>query len=311
MAQESPLARVARLAEANLGVVRGRAAVGVGMSRKQIAALLERGLLERVHPDTYRFAAVARCSEQDLRAALAWAGDRAAAAGRSAGELYHLEGVRPAKAEIVVPRSVRARSSNVIIHRSNDRSALMIRTVRGLRVTGIEATLVALAHGLDPESLEIACEDARRRRLTSMAALTAYLERFGIPGRRGVRNLRRLLAELDPVNPSRSTLEVKTRRLLVAHGITDFAREFPLDWNGRTYRYDFAFPHDRVILETNGRRWHDDPADYEADHEKWSVPGRHGFRILFATWERVTRDPARLVDELRATLTGARVSTTY
>ena len=38
----------------------------------------------------------------------------------------------------------------------------------------------------------------------------------------------------------------------------DFIREFPLEWKGRTHRYDFAFPTRRVILETNGRRWHDD-----------------------------------------------------
>jgi hypothetical protein len=63
-------------------------------------------------------------------------------------------------------------------------------------------------------------------------------------------------------------LEVKTRRLLVAHGITDFVREYPLEWCGRTYRFDFAFPARRLILETNGRRWHDDPKDYERDHEK-------------------------------------------
>ena len=65
------------------------------------------------------------------------------------------------------------------------------------------------------------------------------------------------------VNAARSTLEVKTRRLPVASGFTDFVREFPLAWNGRSFRYDFCFPRSRTILETNGRRWHDDPADYE------------------------------------------------
>jgi hypothetical protein len=302
MAQESPLARVTRLGESNLGIVRGNTAVAAGLSRKQIARLVADGLWQRLYPDTYRIAAVARSSEQDLRGALAWAGEQAAAAGRSGGEVYHLEGLRADVPEIVVPRSVRSRSSNVVIHRSDDRSALMIRSVRGLRVTGIEATLAMLAHELDTESLEIACEDARRRRLTTVPALTAYLTRFGTPGRRGVRPLRRLLCELDPRWPSRSTLEVKTRRLLVAQGFDDFVREFPLTWNGRTYRYDFAFPARRVILETNGRRWHDDPVDYERDNEKWSVPGRLAHRTVFATWAKVTRDPQGLCSELAATL---------
>jgi very-short-patch-repair endonuclease len=84
--------------------------------------------------------------------------------------------------------------------------------------------------------------------------------------------------------------------------VSDFVREFPLEWHGRTYRYDFGFERRRTILETNGRRWHDDPADYENDNEKWSVPGRHGYRIVFATWEKVTRHPTRLLAELEAAL---------
>jgi very-short-patch-repair endonuclease len=92
-----------------------------------------------------------------------------------------------------------------------------------------------------------------------------------------------------------------TRRLLVANGFTDFVREYPLSWNGRTYCFDFAFERRCTILETNGRRWHDDTNDDEHDNEKWSVPGRHGFRIVLATWQKVTRTPADLLEELAAT----------
>jgi hypothetical protein len=174
--------------------------------------------------------------------------------------------------------------------------------VRRLPVTGVECTLLSLAASLDSEALEIACEDARRRRLTSVPAMRAYLGRYGVMGRSGVQAMRRLVDEVDPVHPSRSTLEVKTRRLLVAHGIKGFEREFPLEWEGVTYLYDFAFPLQGVILETNGRRWHDDPLDYEHDNEKWSVPGRLGYRLVFATWAKVTRRPEQFLTDLTATL---------
>jgi very-short-patch-repair endonuclease len=127
-----------------------------------------------------------------------------------------------------------------------------------------------------------------------MPALHAYVDRFGQRGRPGITRLRALLRELDPHHPSASTLEVKTRRLLTLNGITDFVREFPLDG----YRFDFAFPQSRLILETNGRRWHDDPADYQRDNEKWSVPARHGYRIVFATWRDITGRPATFLREL-------------
>jgi hypothetical protein len=48
--------------------------------------------------------------------------------------------------------------------------------------------------------------------------------------------------------------------------------------------------------------WHDDPTDYERDNEKWSVPGRHGYRLVLATWTKVTRDPDALVRAITATL---------
>jgi very-short-patch-repair endonuclease len=189
----------------------------------------------------------------------------------------------------------------VIVHRAHDSAALMIRQRDCVRVVGVEATLIALRAALEDEAFEIAC-DARRGKLTSVPALQSYLARFARAGRPGISSLRELLTGLDPVHAARSTLEVKTRRLLVAHELRDFVREFPLRWNGRTYRFDFAFVARRTILETNGRRWHDDSGDYERDNEKWSVPGRHGYRVVFATWAKVTRRPGDLVSELRATL---------
>jgi very-short-patch-repair endonuclease len=292
---------LSRLSAASLGVFRGRVALEKGVSRGQLTRLCAAGAIERLHPDVYRMTAVATSAEQRLRAALLWAGDGASATGRSAGMLFGLEGVTADVPEIALPYGVRGRSRDILV-RHGARAAFMTRRVRGVSVTGPEYTLLWLAHALNDAAFEIAFEHARRRRLTTIPALHAYLDRFGRRGRPGVAQLRRLLEELDPKHASRSALEVHTRRLLVAHGITGFVREFPLDWNGRTYLYDFAFPQEHVILETNGRRWHDDPTDYEHDHEKWSVPGRHGYRLTLATWSKITRTPHALVSELIATM---------
>ncbi len=300
--RESPVAVISRLGMRSCGVFCGSDAVAHGVTRKQLTALVTARVVRRVLPDVYVMAAVASSPEQRLRAALLWAGTDAAACGRSAGWWYGLEGVYHERPEIVVPRNRGLRSGLVAVESAANRDALMLRLHRGLRVTGPEATLVRLATLLTDEALEIACEDARRCRLTTMPALHAYLDRHARRGQRGVTALRALLRQLDPLHASRSTLEVKARRLLVAHGVTDFVREHPLDGRRRTYLFDFAFLPRRTILETNGRRWHDDPKDYEHDNEKWSVPGRHGFKLVLATWEKVTRRPDALIAELRTTL---------
>jgi hypothetical protein len=276
-------------------------AVSLGVSRKQLVTLTINGVIERVLPDTYRMTSVPPSHDQLLHAGLLWAGTEAAIAGRSAARSYGLEGVTTGRPEIVLPHGVRGRTSALTVLHA-DRAAVMVRRVKGLPTAGPEHTLLRLAHSMPSEQFEIACEDARRRRLTSVPALRAYLDRFGRRGRPGVANLRAALADLDPAHPARSTLEVLTRRLLVEHGITGFTRELPLTWEGRTYHFDFGFEDRRVILETNGRRWHDDALDFEFDQEKWSVPGRHGYRIVLATWDKVTRRPRELVRELTTTL---------
>jgi hypothetical protein len=301
MPGESAVAKLSALGASTLGTFRGTDAVSEGVSRRRLADLREHEVIERVLPDTYRMTAVTRSPEQDLHAALLRAGSGAAATGRSAAELYRLEGVRAECPEIVVMNGARPRSPLVDVHYPR-RAAAMVREINCVHVTGIEYTLLRLAATLAPEAFEIALEDARRRQLTSISALRAYLRRFGKSGREGVRPLRDLLDELDPVHPARSTLEVKTRRLLVANGITNFVREIPLKWEGRRYLFDFAFERDHVILETNGRRWHDDVTDFDRDNDKWSVPGHHNYRIVFATWSKVSRAPERLVADLRSLL---------
>jgi hypothetical protein len=79
------VATLSALAAHTNGVFRGDLALRHGVSRNQLSRLTAAGVLERVLPDTYRFAAVASSPEQRLRAALLWAGQDAAGADRSAG----------------------------------------------------------------------------------------------------------------------------------------------------------------------------------------------------------------------------------
>src|SRR6185503_21010173 len=102
MARKSTIGVLSTLSSSALGVFRGCEAVRLGVSRNQLTALIRDGVIERGCPDTYRMTAVSRSNEQRLRAALLWAGDGAAAAGRSAGEVFGLEGVHAPVPEIVV-----------------------------------------------------------------------------------------------------------------------------------------------------------------------------------------------------------------
>ena len=191
------------------------------------------GVIERRHPGVFIVVAAAGCAEQRLRAALAWGGPDAAGPGRSAGAWYGLEGVCDPMPVVAVDADRRLRGDGVVVQRVADRRSLMVRRHRGLPVTGVEATLLALAAELNPQELEIAAEDARRRRLTSVPAMRAYLERFGR--------------------------------------------------SGRDYFYDFAFLAAGVILEVNGRRYHDDPTG-STDHRNPASAGRMTIGLQHILW---------------------------
>ena len=103
-----------------------------------------------------------------------------------------------------------------------------------------------------------------------------------------------VLARHRPHDDSRRVASASVDARSVATWSLDVARAQNyynhLLWLGARYRS--LPPLDRrVILETNGRRWHDDATDDEHDNEKWSVPGRCGYRIVFATWGRSTATP--------------------
>lgn len=302
METKSVFQTIAEISRTTAGAFRSADALQRGISERELRTVIRNGLVARRFPGVYVIAGAPDLLNQRLHAALLWAGEASAVAAQSAGELLRLEGVHSERPVIAVPASNRKRHPDVRLIRYVSRTPMMIRNGHGMPVVGAEAMLCQLAGSMDREAFEVACEDARRKRLTSIPALRAYLDRFGASGRNGSGELRKLLTELDPVRPSNSVLEIKARRLLTSNGLRGFVREFPLEWNGRRYYFDFAFPQQRVILETNGRRWHDDAADYEFDNEKWSVPGQHGFRIVFATWHKVLGAPLAFVEEVRSAL---------
>ena len=83
-----------------------------GVSRKQLGTLQQHGVIERLLRDTYRLTAAPRCHEQNLSAALLWAGDRAVSDRRSAAMLYGVEGMHVVKPESRRSVAVRCRSAD-------------------------------------------------------------------------------------------------------------------------------------------------------------------------------------------------------
>jgi very-short-patch-repair endonuclease len=74
--------------------------------------------------------------------------------------------------------------------------------------------------------------------------------------------------------------------------------QYWINVNGTWYRVDFAWPELRLILECDGRRYH----DFESDRERWSALAGDGWRIIYATWRDVCRSPEAFVERVQTAL---------
>ena len=313
MAPESPVGSLSKLSAPTHGVIRGpRRAPAQGHAQSTHRA--SHGRSHRTPPPRYLshdFRALVERAVAPSCAPLGWQrrggrgplGRRGVRTRRSSGRA----------AGDVVPRSKRVRSDLVRVHGPNHMVSQMTREYRGVRTTGIEATLIALAADLGNEALEIACEDARRRRLTSVSALRAYIARFGRSGMRGI--------ERDPRAPRRDrsgasvAVDARGEDLTFARGqrIHGLRARVParVEWTHLPLRLRSSAAARSSRSTAAAGTTIDDPTDYERDNDKRSVPGRHGYRIVFATWAKVTKYPDALLEELDAALAAstARIAT--
>jgi len=125
--------------------------------------------------------------------------------------------------------------------------------------------------------------------------------------RRAARGLRIALALYRPDDaPTESRLEDEFVELVRRAGLPAPERQFWIvpDDGGAAIRADFAWPAQRLVLETDGRQAHGTVQAFEADRRRDQRLIRAGWRVVRVTWRQLHEDPAAVValiaDLLRA-----------
>lgn len=72
----------------------------------------------------------------------------------------------------------------------------------------------------------------------------------------------------------------------------------------RRFRFDFAWPEERIALEVDGGRWMPGGGRHagDGDYEKLNLAATLGWRVLRVTSDMVRRDPLGIIDMLRGAL---------
>jgi very-short-patch-repair endonuclease len=226
-------------------------------------------------------------------AAVLACGPGAALSHESAAELW---GIRPGHSspiEVSVPVVSEHRCPGVRTHRRTGLGSVDVTLHRGIPVTSVVLTLIDLARGLDPAQLERAVNEADRLDLIDPSALRAALDAYA--GRPGVARLRELL-DRRTFRLTDSGLERIFLPLVGRAGLP-----LPLTrqrLNG--FRVDFFWPDLRLVVETDGLRYHRTPAQQARDHVRDQAHLAAGFTPLRFTHAQVRYEAGYVRSTLQA-----------
>lgn len=224
----------------------------------------------------------------------------------SAGHLLKLPGCGQAlPVEVTVPygRSVRLTDSSTIrVHRSRTYRGDGALEVAGLRVTGIERTLIDLAGtSLRGRTADLVV-DALRRNLTTNDRL---LEALDVAGRvPGAARLRRDVLAADPsVERARSAPEWHLQRLVANAGLPApvLNHEVRDPAGGVRYEIDLAWPLVQFGIEYDSDAHHLLPSEIHRDRRRHRNLARLGWDIRHVSSTDL-RTPHHLTDEIEEAL---------
>jgi predicted transcriptional regulator of viral defense system len=286
---------VATLAEKQHGVVAHRQLLGLGLGPRAIQYGAENGRLHRIHRGVYAVGHPAIGFHGRLMAAVLACGAGALLSHRSAAWMWGLRRASGSGIDVTGPRC-RGRKG-IAVHRARNLRDDDRSVVEAIPVTSVARTLLDLAEVARPRELERAVEEAERLRLFDLGAVEELSARSR--GRRGLRRLRALLADVDVTPPpTRSELE---------RGFFELCRKAGLPVPSTNiflagFEVDAAWPEQWLVVELDGYAFHGSRAAFERDRLRDAALQAAGYRVVRVTHRRLRTERAAVTETLRSML---------
>ena len=286
-----------------------------GVSRHQLARAHQAGVLVRVARGIYSPQALPARGQHLLSGGsvdLGYLAEvrafttayRCVAARRTAAVLWRFDLlVEPTEVEVDVPASRWSSPAEVQAVRRPPRPTVGLR-IAGLdpvRATSAVQTVIDCALELPLLEAVVVADSAMRRKTVQLTDLRAAADQ--LRGTPGAARVRQVLALSDP--RSGSVLETAFRVLVMLAGLPRPSSQFVIR-NDRAFvaRVDFCWEDLRLVVEVDGRQWHD-PADRRAnDRVRDNTLERLSWRVLRFTWAEVLHDPDAVVELVSSCLRG-------
>lgn len=269
-----------------------------GCSPDAVRRRLRAGQLERLLPCVFRLTGGPPTWQQRVLAVCLWAGPGAAASHTTAAALLDLKGAHAGDIHVTGTKYARRLPEWATVHRV-PAAPRGIVCMKGIPTTPAWRTLVDLGSVVPEPSVERALDDALRRGLVSIPQLRWATQSNGRCHHRGTAALQRLVAARSPgLPPPESELEALLYRLVEPSDLPPARRQAGIG----DRRCDLLFEAEGLVVEVDGWETHGTRAAFEDDRARDRAMVRQGLRVLRFTWNDVTRRPAEVVAEIRATL---------
>lgn len=282
-------------------ITRGQA-LEAGLTEHEIRYLLRSQRLERIGHCLYGAPGHRASWRRDLWAAWLHAGPGSVISHHSAGRLRGFPECEAGRRQLIVPDKRRHPPDGVQWFRITDLDDADADLVDGLPVTTPTRTVVDLAGDIRIARLRLLVERGVIERQFTIEGVGATLGRVRRKGKPGVRALSVVLDDLGPgERVPRSELERLLDAVIELSGLPAPAREHPLPGAGPVEGFvDRCWPEACLIVEADGRRWHERRQQMVRDHDRDLQAQVAGYETTRLMWEQLRHDPRGTAQQLGA-----------
>lgn len=269
-------------ANAQFGLLRLDQLRAAGFDRNDIATRVAARRLTRVHHRVYALGHTA-LRDEGWRLAAQWAAGHGATLSHWSAAAHHRWPVTSPDGTVHLSTTSSARSrAGITVHRTRHLGPLDASSQGPFTVTTVPRTLVDLADLMDWEQFRALADAQRFLDLTRLrkAQLRA-------PKRHGAPLVTRLL-EADDAH-TKSEFERRFLAFLTAH---ELPRPDALNERVAGHRADCVYKSQRVVVELDGRAYHQRRDQMRADRQRDFDYQVAGYRILRLVWDELHPDEA-------------------
>lgn len=208
--------------------------------------------------------------------------------------------MRKSKPEILVPYGADSRSTLGRVIRGRHFDKVAVVSMSGFPCTSVAETILTLSLTNKPSAIERFVDDQLLAGAVAVTDFHPIFDRLEFARQPGLRPLRRIVAARadDSYQPPTSELERLLYRLLDRPEIPPYDRQLPIDYPQMRATVDSYIPTWRLIVEGDGRRWHDGRQAQELDRIRDAEALAAGLAVVRLSWKMLRYEPEECLRRL-------------